>query len=73
VFGLPSNIGEWLQAMRELHRRQTEATERLADATERIADVLDGRNTENEEAEALMGKRAAFKVVAEAAGKRRRG
>jgi hypothetical protein len=59
--------------MRELHRRQTEATERLADATERIADVLDGRNTENEEAEALMGKRAAFKVVAEAAGKRRRG
>jgi hypothetical protein len=68
VFGLPSNIGEWLQAMRELHHRQTEATERLADATERIADVLEGR-IENGEAEAPMGERAALRVVAEAAGK----
>jgi len=69
MFGLPSNIGEWLQAMRELHHRQTEATERLADATERIADVLDGR-TEKGKAETLIGERAALRVVAEAAGKR---
>ena len=72
MFGLPSNIGEWLQAMRELHRRQTEATERLAVAAERMADVLEGR-TENGKGEVPAGERAASKVVAEAAGKRRRG
>ena len=72
MFGLPSNIGEWLQAMRELHQRQTEATERLAAAAERIADNLEGR-TENGKAEALMGERAAFRVVGEAAGTRRHG
>jgi hypothetical protein len=70
VFGLPSNIGEWLQAMRELHRRQAEATERLAAAAERMADALEGP-TENGKAEAPMGEGAAFEVLAEAAGKRR--
>jgi uncharacterized membrane protein YqiK len=72
VFGLPSNIGEWLQAMRELHRRQTEATERLAAAAERIAGALEGRR-ENGKAEALAGERDAFRIVAEAYGKHRRG
>ena len=43
MFGLPSNIGEWLQAMRELHKRQAEASERLATAAERMADALEGR------------------------------
>jgi hypothetical protein len=70
VFGLPSNIGEWLQAMRELHRRQAEATERLAAAAERMADALEGP-TENGKAEAPVGEGAAFEVLAEAAGKRR--
>jgi hypothetical protein len=72
VFGLPNNIGEWLQAMRELHRRQTEATERLAAAAERMADALEGR-TGNGKLGAVEGKRAAVEVVAEAIGKRRRG
>lgn len=72
MFGLPSNIGEWLQAMRELHRRQTEATERLSLAAEGMAGVLEGR-TENGKGEVPTGEKAALKVVAEAAGKRRRG
>ncbi len=71
MFGLSSNIGEWLQVMRELHRRQAEATERLAAAAERMADALEGR-TENGKAEALRGEGATFEVLAEATGKRRR-
>ncbi len=71
MFGLSSNIGEWLQAMGELHRRQVEATERLAAAAERMADALEG-HTENGKAEALVGEGAAFEVLAEAAGRRRR-
>ena len=59
MFGLPSNIGEWLQSMRALHRRQAEATERLAAAAERMADALEG-GTENGKAEALVGEGAAF-------------
>jgi hypothetical protein len=72
VFGLPNTIGEWLQAMRELHRRQAEATERLATAAERMADALEGRSG-NGKAGAVGGERAAVEVVAEAIGKRRRG
>ena len=72
MFGLPSNIGEWLQAMRELHHRQTEATERLAAATERIADALEGR-TENGKVEVLAEERVALGVVSEATEKRRLG
>ncbi len=71
MFGLPSNIGEWLQAMRELHRRQTEATERLAAATERIADVLEG-SAKNGKAEALAEEKVTLRVVDEATGKRHR-
>ena len=72
MFGLPSTIGEWLQAMRELHRRRAEATERLAAAAERVAAALEG-HTENGKAEALVGWwGAAFEVLAEASGKRRR-
>ena len=56
--------------MRELHRRQVEATERLA-AAERMADALEG-HTENGKAEALVGEGAAFEVLAEATGKPRR-
>lgn len=70
MFGLPSNIGEWLQAMRELHQRQTEATERLAAAAERIAGTLEGRSA-NGKAEASEEERDAFRVIADAYGKRR--
>ena len=70
MFGLPSNIGEWLQAMRALHRRQAEATERLATATtERMADALEAP-TENGKAEALVGEGAVFEALPEATGKR---
>ncbi len=68
---MPSNIGEWLQAMRELHRSQTKATERLAVAAERIADAIEGC-IENGKAETLEGENSALKVVAEATGTRRR-
>jgi hypothetical protein len=72
VFGLPNNIGEWLQAMRELHRRQTEATERLAIAAERMANALEGRTGYGKAGEA-GDERAAVELVAQANGKRRRG
>ncbi len=71
MFGLPNNIGEWLGAMRELHRRQAEATERLAAAAERVADALEGP-TENGKAKAPVGEGAALEVLAQATGKRRR-
>ena len=72
MFGLPSNTGRWLQAMRELHRRQAEATERLAAAAERMADALEGRSR-NGKAGGVAGERAAVEVVAQAIGKRSRG
>ena len=57
--------------MRELHRRQAQATERLAAAAERMADALEG-HTENGKAETLVGEGPAFEVLAEATGKRHR-
>lgn len=71
MFGLPNNIGEWLQEMRELHQRQTEATERLATAAERMADALEGQGG-NGKTGVVGGERATVEIMAEAIGRRRR-